>query len=184
MKEAVRRATFSKLTFCAVFALGYAISPVRAQGLPGIDRPPNEVAEHLGAIFNCRMTILPDAAGCSGNTPRNGELDLLRTRMQNTFDTARAPFNLPRRRGQPTDQDRADTALLIEALIYLAPSWPNARQWLESAIAAADRDDACSYIKIRGVVISMRPVRPVDSPTRYIDLYLTRNFDIYSLCEY
>jgi len=111
-------------------------------------------------------------------------LDLWRNSARDIFDTAEFTLLIAMRPRQQTPEERATIGAVIEALAYLAPTWPNSREWLASAIAAAGQQRACSYIIIDGVVVSIMPLRPVDTPGRYAEIYVTRNFDIYSLCEY
>jgi len=100
------------------------------------------------------------------------------------FNLAETDLLIARDPGKPNEREKANAQTIIDAVIYLAPSWPNAREWLESAIAAADTSMACSYMKVQGVVVSIRPFHHVDALGNYANIYVTKNFDIYSLCEY
>jgi hypothetical protein len=104
--------------------------------------------------------------------------------LQDRFDLAETDVLIARDPGKPSARERANVESIIDAVIYLAPGWPGAREWIESAITAADTSDACSYIKLRGVIVSVLPHHHVDGPGNYANVYVTRNFDIYSLCEY
>jgi len=156
-----------------------------AQQAAGIDRPVAEVRQHIGAMLRCNF--VSDNVGmmyaCGSRLRAIGAV-LSRSVGAYAFDTLELDVLLARDSGKPTARERGVAQTTVEILGYVAPVWPDSRRWLTSAIEAADTDDACSFMKIDGVVISIRPYHYADREGSYAEIYVTRNFDIYSLCEY
>ena len=164
-------------------AMFFLCTSASAQELPGIDRPPNEVAAKLSEIFQCRMSSGGDALGCRSN-PGEASVELALNSRGDEIDKAEVDLLIATRRGRPTAEELTATDATIEAMMYLAPSWQKSLEWLTSAIAAADQQKACSYIKLNGVVLVVLPHRAVDTPGSFATIYVTRHFDLYSLCDY
>ena len=165
------------------FAMMLVCTGARAQEVPGIDRPRDEVATKLASIFHCRMRSGQYASGCRSN-PQGASVGLSRNSDHDVFDTADFSLLIARRSGSPTAEERRAVEIVIDAIVYLAPSWPNASDWLRSAIEAAGQQRACSYMKIDGVAVSIMPHRAADTEGSFASIYVTRLFDLYSLCEY
>ena len=170
------------LVACSVFGSGTA---VRAQSTPGIDRPVAEVLQSLGALLHCHFASadMETLYGC-GDRLAGVSTELWRSAGKQSFNTVTMDVFLARDRGRPTNEEIENAETAIDTILYLAPDWPDARNWLTSAVTAADTDQACSYVKINGMVISIRPYHYVDHEGSYAGIAVTRNFDIYSLCDY
>ena len=169
--------------FAAAFLLVSADG--HAQQVAGIDRSVAEVRQHIGATLRCKF--VSDNMGMTsacGSRLRAIRAELSRRVDADAFDTVELDMLLASEPGKPTARERALAQAAVDILLYAAPTWSNARRWLSSAITAADTDQACSLMKINGVVISVRPYHYTDLKGSYAEIYVTRNFDVYSICEY
>ena len=169
----------------AAFLWLFMYSDAFGQPVLGIDRPVDEVRQRIAGILRCNFAYddMGTMYGC-GSRLRAIRATLSRSAGAKTFDLVQLDVLLANEPGKPTARERALAQTAVDILIYLAPSWPDARNWLISAVTAADTDQACSYMKINGMVISIRPYHYADHEGSYAEISVTRNFDIYSLCEY